>query len=151
MPEIEEKIEQLETEAAAVNEEAFPETGESFDTIEITEDDILNAQELESEPDEEATVEEAADVIPEPETEEAEDVSEEIEEPDDAIVEALNEIRGRLDGLVEMIAQQEGRVTALESREAARNKKLTGFFAPIPDGKDPDVGQLPKIEKKYIF
>lgn len=130
---------------------------EVFDDLEITQDEIIDAEALENtEPADEAEIEEIA-VAAEPEPEQSADGADEIEpesgEPDDAVIAALEEIRGRLDKAAETYNGLLARIEGLEKREAARNKKLTGFFAPITDGRDPDPGvdPLPRIEKKYIF
>ena len=132
------------------------ENKQEFDDLEITVDEIKDAEALENEPVPEADVIETpvpAEPEPEQSAEEPAEIEPEAEDPDDAVIAALEEIRGRLDGAAASYAGLLARIEGLEKREAARNKKLSGFFAPVSDGRDPDPGAdpLPRIERKYIF
>lgn len=128
----------------------MPENETTLENIEITTEEILTGEELAAEP-----VPEADEVPAEPEAvpEAADEIAEEIEETpeDDGLVQVLTGLRDTIDSLGERLASYEGRIAELEAREAARSKKLSGFFAPVKDGKDPDADPLPRIEKKYIY
>lgn len=136
---------------------------DEYDVLNITEaNQILTSEELgETEPE---TAAEEAPAEPEAKPEEAAepDVSEDIAEPEtnEETAEPEDELVGILTGLRDSITAMAARLDAMETRlaesearEAARGKKLTGFFAPVPDGKnlEPDGDSLPRIEKKYIY
>lgn len=132
----------------------MPENETTLENIEITTEEILTGEELAAEPVPEADeVPAEFDAVPEAADEIAEDIEEAPEETDedDGLVQVLTELRDSIDSLGERLASYEGRIAELEAREAARSKKLSGFFAPVKDGKDPDADPLPRIEKKYIY
>lgn len=136
---------------------------EEFDNIEIkTEDEILTDAELEKAetaleaeaeaveelPEEEDAELPAADPEADPEDAGEEEVAE-ASEPD-ALEAFIDNITQTLGSLMEKLESISGRIQALEALEAKRSKKLTGFFAPIGDTKDDAIGELPRIEKRYI-
>ena len=132
----------------------MPENETTLENIEITTKEILTGEELAAEPVPEADeVPAEPDAVPEAADEIAEDIEEAPEDTDedDGIVQVLTGLRDTIDSLGERLASYEGRIAELEAREAARSKKLSGFFAPVKDGKDPDADPLPRIEKKYIY
>lgn len=136
---------------------------DEYDVLDITEtDQILTPEELgETEPE---TAAEEAPAEPEVEPEEAveadasEDIvepetNEETAEPEDELVGILTGLRDSISAMAARLDAMEIRLAESEAREAARGKKLTGFFAPVPDGMnpDPDGDPLPRIEKKYLY
>lgn len=136
---------------------------DEYDVLDITEtDQILTSEELgETEPE---TAAEEAPAEPEAEPEEAveADASEDIVEPEtneetaeleDELVGILTGLRDSISAMAARLDAMETRIAESEAREAARGKKLTGFFAPVPDGRnpDPDGDSLPRIEKKYLY
>lgn len=138
----------------------MPDETKDFDNLEITAEEILPAEELETEPADAADTL-PAEPVPEPAAEEGdpeedpatpEDVEdEEADAGDDGLVEVLRGLRDTIDALNARVQASEVRLAEYEKREAARSQKLSGFFAPVKDGKDPDVDPLPRIEKKYIY
>ena len=136
---------------------------DEYDVLDITEtDQILTPEELgtaepetaaeeapaEPEAEPEETVEAgASEDIVEPET------NEETAEPEDELVGILTGLRDSISAMAARLDAMETRIAESEAREAARGKKLTGFFAPVPDGRnpDPDEDPLPRIEKKYLY
>lgn len=136
---------------------------DEYDVLDITEtDQILTPEELgEAEPEvaaeeapaepeaepEEAVEPDASEDIVEPET------NEETAEPEDELVGILTGLRDSISAMAARLDAMETRIAESEAREAARGKKLTGFFAPVSDGRnpDPDGDPLPRIEKKYIY
>lgn len=132
-----------------------------YDELEIKDsEEILTAEEIEAaEPEDvaeevpeelEAIDEEAAEV-----TEEIDDAEEavEAEDEDDGLVAVLGALRDAVAKTDSRIIALEGQIAAIIEREAARNKKLSGFFAPVPDGQVSEPGEdpLPRIERKYIY
>ena len=134
----------------------MPEDNKDFDNLEIKTEDILPADELEAEPVEAAdTLPAEPDPVPETvEETEADDTEPEQGEEageDDGLITVLQGLRDSVEALNARIQASENKLAVYEKREAARSTKLTGFFAPIKDGRDPDADPLPRIEKKYIF
>ena len=138
---------------------------DEYDVLDITEtEQILTPEELgEAEP-ETAAEEAPADPAVEPEEASEPDVSEDIAEPEekknedtaepeDELVGILTSLRDSISAMAARLDTMETRIAESEAREAARGRRLTGFFAPVPDGvkPDPDVDPLPRIEKKYIY
>lgn len=136
---------------------------DEYDVLDITEtDQILTPEELgDAEPE---TAAEEAPAEPEAEPEEAveadasEDIvepetNEETAEPEDELIDILTGLRDSISAMAARLDAMETRIAESEAREAARGKKLTGFFAPVPDGRnpDPDGDPLPRIEKKYLY
>lgn len=136
---------------------------DEYDVLDITEtNQILTPEELrEAEPE---TAAEEAPAEPEAEPEEAAEpdasediaepeVNEETAEPEDKLVGILTGLRDSISVIAARLDAMETRIAESEAREAARGRRLTGFFAPVPDGvnPDPDVDPLPRIEKKYIY
>lgn len=137
----------------------MPDKNETFDTMEITQDEILTADELNTGA---ADTVETTDGAAETEPEIVEDVREEITdessengEPEidviDVMAEKINELAELFNTVNARLAALEAKANERDAREAARAKKLNGFFAPIKDGKDPDADPLPRVEKKYTF
>lgn len=136
---------------------------DEYDVLDIIEtDQILTPEEL-GQPEPEAAVEET---LAEPETKPEEvlepgvsediaepETNEETAEPEDELIGILTGLRDSISAMAARLDAMETRIAESEAREAARGKKLTGFFAPVPDGKnpDPDVDPMPRIEKKYIY
>lgn len=137
---------------------------ENLENLEITEqDEILTGEELneiaveaEAEGAEESGLNpEAADADPDTDPEEAageETIEAEAEEAD-ALAQVIEDIGASLAALAERLDSIGTRLDAIEAREAKRSKKLTGFFAPVGGEKEssPDAGELPRIEKKYLY
>lgn len=132
-----------------------------YDVLDITDtDQIITPEELETaEPE---TVAEEAPAEPETEPEEVaepdvpDDTNEseaEAAEPEDELVGILTGMRDTITSLAARLDAMENRIAESEAREAARGKKLSGFFAPVTDGvsPDPDTDPLPRIDKKYIY
>ena len=131
--------------------------------------DVLNLENSEeiltSEEIGDAEPETAAEEVPaEPVVEQSEDIeessSEDTAEPEETPAEPEDDLVAVLTSMRDTITSQAARIDALEqrlaeseAREAARGRKLTGFFAPVADGvnPDPESNPLPRIEKKYIF
>lgn len=134
-----------------------------YDVLDITDtDQIVTPEELgETEPEtvaEEAPAEPEAEPEAVDESEAVEDITEpetsaEEAEPEDELVGILTGLRDSISAMAARLDAMETRIAESEAREAARGKKLTGFFAPVPDGRnpDPDTDPLPRIEKKYIY
>ena len=135
-----------------------------YDELEIKDsEEILTAEEIEAA--EPAPAAEAMEEVPAEfeaideteaevteDIEEAEEPAEEAEEAEDGLVAALGGLRDAIAKADSRIFALEGQIAAIIEREAARNKKLSGFFAPIPDGKtEADSDPLPRIERKYIY
>lgn len=145
-----------------------------YDELNLTsQDEVLTGDELENaEPvaedvndEAEALTETAAAAVDEiieiaeaqadddPGTEPEETLTEEETPADesDPITDALAALAASVDAVLRRLEQLQPRVEALEEKEAARGKKLSGFFAPIgSDRKDVSSGDLPRIEKKYL-
>lgn len=69
----------------------------------------------------------------------------------DPITDALAALAASVDTVLSRLEQLQSRLETLEAKEAARGKKLSGFFAPIGlDRQDVSSGDLPRIEKKYL-
>lgn len=138
-------------------------TPEEYDVLNIeSSEEILTPEELGSvEPEPVADdvpaeplvvqPEEAGD--PEPDDIAAETTEEPAAEPEDDLVNILATMRDTITAQAARIDALEQRLVEAEAREAARGRKLTGFFAPVQDGRtgDPDADPLPRIEKKYIY
>lgn len=136
---------------------------DEYDVLDIVEtDQILTPEELgTAEPDtaaEEAPAEPATEPDEAVEAAVSEDIveakrNEEAAEPEDDLVNILASMRDTITAQAARIDALEQRLVEAEAREAARGRKLTGFFAPVPDGKnpEPDGDPLPRIEKKYIY
>lgn len=125
---------------------------ETFENIEIQPDEIKGAEELTPEPDAAA---ETAPSEPEqaavPEDPAPEEIPEE-PELDDALVQTMAAANAAMQAAEARIAELEARLNALEAQEAARAKKMTGFFAPVQNaGKDPGADPLPRVDRKYTF
>lgn len=135
---------------------------ENLENLEITEqDDILSGEELnetaieaEAEGAEESGIEpEAADADPDTDPEEAAEEEEEAEDETDALAQVIEDIGASLAALATRLEALGSRLDAIEEREAKRSKKLTGFFSPVGGEKEssPDAGELPRIEKRYLY
>lgn len=149
-----------------------------YDELNLTsQDDVLTGDELENaEPvaeDENDEAEALSDAITEataaavaddiesddaqadddPGTEPEETLTEEETPADegDPITDALAALAASVDTVLSRLEQVQSRLEALEAKEVARGKKLSGFFAPIgSDRQDVSSGDLPRIEKKYL-
>lgn len=120
-----------------------------LENLEIQPEEILTGDELNTEPEVGAE-----EVRPEPDTEpesEADPEDVEIDDPDDALVQALSAANDALAAAQVRIDTLEQRLTALEAQEAARARKLSGFFAPVKTEKEPGDDPLPRIERQYKF
>lgn len=133
-----------------------------FDTLEIQQEDILTESELENAEPVEAAEEapaEPVEAVPEEAPAEIDQESEEEsapdpEEPEDAVAEAISNANARLEAMTAQLSALADRLANLEAQEAARAKKLTGFFAPVKDRNDDRVAgddPLPRIERQYRF
>ena len=129
-----------------------------FDNLEINTEDILPAEELEAEAEavaDELPVDPAPEEVVEEDGagEDNTDVSDDAGENEEAdeLVDVIRGLRDTVEALNARIQASEAKLAFFEQREAARKEKLSGFFAPVKDGKDPDADPLPRIEKKYIF
>lgn len=130
----------------------MPDDNKDFDNIEITPEDILPAPELETEPEAVAdTLPAEPDPVPETAEEITDDDTEDETGEDDGLITVIQGLRDSVEALNARIQASEARLAEYEEREAARQKKLSGFFAPVKDGRDPDADPLPRIEKKYIY
>ena len=146
-----------------------------YDELNLTsQDEVLTGDELENaEPvaedvndEAEALTEAAAAAVDEiietaeaqadddPGTEPEETLTEEETPADesDPITDALAALAASVDTVLRRLEQLQPRLEALEEKEAARGKKLSGFFAPIGSDRSKNVGSgdLPRIEKKYL-
>lgn len=137
-------------------------TAPEYDVLDITEtEQILTPEELgEPEPEtaaDEAPAEPEAESEAVTESDDPDDITEsetaEEAEPEDELVGILTGLRDSIGAIAARLDAMETRIAESEAREAARGRKLTGFFAPVPDGRnpDPDTDPLPRIEKKYIY
>ena len=125
--------------------------------LSVNEPEEVAAEEAPAEPETaETEVISEEEVIPEeasPEEPEQEDETdtEDAPEAEDELMNVLAAMRDQIAGLIARLDAAEARLAEAEAREAARGKKLTGFFAPIPEGKDPEADPLPRIEKLPIY
>lgn len=129
------ELENAEPVAEDVNDEAEALT----EATAIAADEIIETAEAQADDD--------------PGTEPEETLTEEETPADesDPITDALAALAASVDAVLRRLEQLQPRLEALEEKEAARGKKLSGFFAPIgSDRKDVSSGDLPRIEKKYL-
>lgn len=133
----------------------MPDEKITFENMDITDsEDILDAAEIaEAEtdaPDDTPGADPAGTVAEEPE---AETEGQEVETPDE-LVSVLESLTAQISGAASRLDELAGRIAALETINAERSKKLTGFFKPIDNGNDDsrDSGSdpFPRIERKYI-
>lgn len=133
------ELENAEPVAEDVNDEAEELIDSMTEAAAAAVDEIIETDEAQADDD--------------PGTEPEETLTEEETPADesDPITDALAALAASVDVVLRRLEQLQPRLEALEEKEAARGKKLSGFFAPIgSDRKDVSSGDLPRIEKKYL-
>lgn len=136
-------------------------TGDELENAEPDAEDVNDEAEALSDAMTEATAAAAAEDIESDDAQADDDPGTELEETlteeetpadeSDPITDALAALAASVDTMLSRLEQVQSRLEALEAKEAARGKKLSGFFAPIgSDRQDVSSGDLPRIEKKYL-